>query len=217
MSEVITETPEITTVVGAGDAVGVSFSDEADASSQVQTEGAALTPRRWFVACVRPNTEKASRERLEQLGYEAFVASQEEVKYWKNGNRKKRKKVERVVITQYIFVKVTEKERMDIVKQPFIRFFLMDRSCEKRTLATVSDREMDNLKVLLGKADRTVMFASAGFTIGEEVRVTGMGTYEYTGHVVRLSGDNADYVGVRLNVLGCAYMEVSPANLQPII
>ena len=33
---------------------------------------------------------------------------------------------------------------------------------------------------------------------------------------ISLSGDNADYVGVRLNVLGCAYMEVSPANLQPI-
>ena len=201
MSEVINGSTEITTAMGAGDAVGVS-------------ESPHPAPRHWFVACVRPNTEKASRERLEQLGYEAFVATQEEVKFWKNGDRRKRKKVERVVITQYIFVKVTEKERMDIVKLPFIRFFLMDRSCEKRTLATVSDREMNHLKVLLGKASAAVMFATAGFSIGEEVRVTGMGNYEYTGHIVRLSGDHADYVGVRLNVLGCAYVEVSPAQVQ---
>ena len=36
--------------------------------------------RKWLVACVAPNTEKVSRDRLLALGYEAFVASQEEVR-----------------------------------------------------------------------------------------------------------------------------------------
>ena len=192
MSEMTTNSPNITTAMGAGDAVGV---------------------RHWFVACVKPNTEKASRDRLTQMGYETFVATQEEVKFWKNGERKKRKKVERVVITQYVFVHVTEKERLEIVQQPFIRFFMMDRSKEKRSIATISEQEMESLKLMLGKADSTVLFASAGYTIGEEV-IAHFGNYDYKARIVRIFGDKTPYVGVRLESLGCAYMEMSLAEIK---
>ena len=97
MSEEADKQTITTTVTDTGDVAGSS--------------GDLKKAPKWFIARVSPNSEKSSRDHLLQLGYEAFVASQEEIKFYKNGPRKKRKKVERVVITQYVFLHITEMEQ----------------------------------------------------------------------------------------------------------
>ena len=174
-----------------------------------------IDARQWLVARVAPNTEKASRERLIELGYDAFVASQQEIRIYKNGNRKKRKKIERVVITQYVFLHLTEQERRTVVTLPFVKAFLINRSSEQRTFATVSDEQIRRLKRMLGQSEQAVQFITSGFTLGEEVIVMNLGNNDYTGRIVRVPGDNSTYVGVRLDTLGCAYLEISPENLLP--
>ncbi len=175
-----------------------------------------IDARQWLVARVAPNTEKASRERLIELGYDAFVASQQEIRIYKNGNRKKRKKIERVVITQYVFLHLTEQERRTVVTLPFVKAFLINRSSEQRTFATVSDEQIRRLKRMLGQSEQAVQFITSGFTLGEEVIVMNLGTNDYAGRIVRMPGDNSSYVGVRLDTLGCAYLEISPENLMPV-
>jgi transcription antitermination factor NusG len=175
-----------------------------------------IDARQWLVARVAPNTEKASRERLIELGYDAFVASQQEIRIYKNGNRKKRKKIERVVITQYVFLHLTEQERRTVVTLPFVKAFLINRSSEQRTFATVSDEQIRRLKRMLGQSEQTVQFITSGFSLGEEVIVMNLGNNDYTGRIVRVPGDNSTYVGVRLDTLGCAYLEISPENLMPV-
>ena len=174
-----------------------------------------IDARQWLVARVAPNTEKACRERLIELGYDAFVASQQEIRIYKNGNRKKRKKIERVVITQYVFLHLTEQERRTVVTLPFVKAFLVNRSSEQRTFATVSDEQIRRLKRMLGQSEQAVQFITSGFTLGEEVIVMNLGTNDYAGRIVRVPGDNSTYVGVRLDTLGCAYLEISPENLLP--
>jgi transcription antitermination factor NusG len=174
-----------------------------------------IDARQWLVARVAPNTEKASRERLIELGYDAFVASQQEIRIYKNGNRKKRKKIERVVITQYVFLHLTEQERRTVVTLPFVKAFLINRSSEQRTFATVSDEQMRRLKRMLGQSEQAVQFITSGFSLGDEVIVMNLGNNDYTGRIVRVPGDNSTYVGVRLDTLGCAYLEISPENLLP--
>lgn len=175
-----------------------------------------IDARQWLVARVAPNTEKASRERLIELGYDAFVASQQEIRIYKNGNRKKRKKIERVVITQYVFLHLTEQERRTVVTLPFVKAFLINRSSEQRTFATVSDEQIRRLKRMLGQSEQTVQFITSGFTLGDEVVVMNLGNNDYAGRIVRVPGDNSTYVGVRLDTLGCAYLEISPENLMPV-
>lgn len=174
-----------------------------------------IDARQWLVARVAPNTEKACRERLIELGYDAFVASQQEIRIYKNGNRKKRKKIERVVITQYVFLHLTEQERRTVVTLPFVKAFLINRSSEQRTFATVSDEQIRRLKRMLGQSEQAVQFITSGFSLGEEVIVMNLGTNDYAGRIVRVPGDNSTYVGVRLDTLGCAYLEISPENLLP--
>ena len=175
-----------------------------------------IDARQWLVARVAPNTEKASRERLIELGYDAFVASQQEIRIYKNGNRKKRKKIERVVITQYVFLHLTEQERRTVVTLPFVKAFLINRSSEQRTFATVSDEQIRRLKRMLGQSEQAVQFMTSGFTLGDEVVVMNLGNNDYVGRIVRMPGDNSTYVGVRLDTLGCAYLEISPENLMPV-
>jgi len=93
-----TDTESVTTVPhGVDDAVGVKS-------------------RKWYVAIVNNNTEKAVQERLEKMNYETYVAKQLLMRVWKNG---KKAKVDKVVIPSVVFIKCTEKERKEIVALPF--------------------------------------------------------------------------------------------------
>lgn len=191
--------------MGTGEAVGVSGAAE----NPVQS-----SPKYWFIARVSPNTEKSTRNKLEALGYEVFVATQQELRYWKNGHRLKKKKVERVVITQYVFLHISRRERENLIRYSFIKEFMKNKATQdRRDFALVSDTDMAYLIQMFGQSDHPVLFDTTNFTIGEEVRLH-LGTYEYVAHVVRKRGDNTTYYGIRVSELGCAYMEVPPSALS---
>lgn len=204
MSKETKKSPQVTSVLGTGGAVGM---DVLPLDHPLQTQ------RRWYIAYVHTNTEKETRRQLEKLGYEVFVASQQEMRLYKNGDRKRRKMVERVIITHIVFIHATEKERRQLVTLPFISAFMMDRSQSQRAFATVPDLEMHTLRLMLGCSDRPVSFAPSGFTVGDTVTVRGLGNFDLTAEIVRLRGDNSSYVGVRIAALGCAYIEISPEYL----
>ncbi len=174
--------------------------------------------RQWFVAFVGHNTEKICRDRLKKLGYDAFVASREEVHRWQNG---KRKKVERVVITNIVFVHCTEQERRFLVNFPFIKYYLVNRAGQRneyggRPMAVIPDKQMDKLRFMLGKSERPVLYTASDFSLGDHVRLTGWGLEGFEGQVVRIPGGKGRYVGIRIDYLGCAYMEVDPDCLEII-
>ena len=95
---------------GAGDAVGVSS-------------------RHWFVAFVGHNAEKSCRDQLVKAGYEAFVASQQEVHYWRNG---KRKLIEKVIIrsNHQIEVHFRDDEEYEILER-FLRECEIEEEAEQ--------------------------------------------------------------------------------------
>lgn len=202
MSEELFESAKVAPAVVADDAVGVSNDPE----------------KRWYIAYVGSRAEKSVRDMLLQKGYEAFAATQWELHVWKNGRRKK---IEQPVITQYVFVRVTEKERLQIVEFPEIHFFLTDKASDtnefgRHALATVPNAQMEMLMAMLADSENRVQFATTGFTIGEEVRVLGWGD-NISGTIVRLRGDKSRYIGIRIPQLGCAYMEVSPKLLVKVL
>ena len=166
---------------------------------------------RWYVAYVGTRAEKAVRDRLISLGYEAYAATQWEIRVWRNGRKKK---IERPVITQYVFIRLTERQRAVVVAMPEIHYFLVNKAGAtneygRHLPAVIPDAQMQMLQRMLGQSDSAVRFATSGFAIGDTVRVLGWGD-NLQGHVVRIPGDHAKYVGIRIDQLGCAYMEISP-------
>ena len=166
---------------------------------------------RWYVAYVGTRAEKAVRDRLISLGYEAYAATQWEIRVWRNGRKKK---IERPVITQYVFIRLTERQRAVVVAMPEIHYFLVNKAGAtneygRHLPAVIPDAQMRMLQRMLGQSESAVRFATSGFAIGDTVRVLGWGD-NLEGHVVRIPGDHAKYVGIRIDQLGCAYMEISP-------
>ena len=168
----------------------------------------------WYVAYVGTRAEKAVRDRLISLGYEAYAATQWEIHVWRNGRKKK---VERPVITQYVFIRLTERQRAVVVTMPEIHYFLVNKAGAtneygRHLPAVIPDSQMRMLQNMLSQEDAEVLFATTGFTLGDEVNVLGWND-DITGHIVQIRGKKGRHIGIRIDQLGCAYMEISPTRL----
>ena len=196
------------------DANGVLSPQENTSQTIAQNNTPEQFQKHWFVAYVGSRAEKAVRDFLTEKDFEAFAATQWEVHLWRNGRRKK---IERPVITQYVFVNVTEKQRREIIEYPCIRSFLTNKATTvndfgKHKPAIVPDDQMKLLKIMLAQSEEEVMFAPSGFTVGEKVAILGWGD-GVVAEVVRIHNDRVRYIGVRIDQLGCAYMKVNPKLL----
>ena len=194
---------------GVDDAVGVS--DAADSASEIASE-----QRCWYVAVINRNSEKVIREKLLQKGFEAYVASQMEDHVWANGRKKK---IERVLITAKIFIRLTEQERLEVVHLPYINYFLTDKAMATNAfgvhpLAVIPDREMQMLRFMLCNADSPVDFVSTQFRAGDRIRIVRGALKGFEGEVARLSGET--YVFIRLSLLGSALTRVLPQDVEVI-
>lgn len=197
------------TTLGVDDAVGVS--DAEDSASEIASE-----QRFWYVAVVNRNSEKLIREKLLQQGYDAYVASQMEDHVWANGRKKK---IEHVLISAKIFIRLTEPERREVVHLPYINYFLTDKAMATNAfgvhpMAVIPDREMQMLRFMLCNADSPVDFVSTQFRTGDRIRIVRGALKGFEGEVTRLSGET--YVFARLSVLGSAMTRVLPQDIEVI-
>lgn len=180
----------------------------------VSAEG--VPQRYWFVAVVGRNTEKACRERLEKLGHECYVASQQEVRVWANGRKKK---VEHVLITARIFIRLTEAERLQVVTLPYINYFMTDRAAALNPygghqMAHVPDHQMQMLMFMLSHADAPVGFVSQ-VRLDDHIRVIRGPMKGFEGRITReASGEH--YAVACLDGLGCALIKILPSDVEII-
>ena len=178
--------------------------------------GMEQAERHWYVAVVRRSTERYTRDQLTQLGYESYVATQHEVREWRNGRKKK---VERVVISAIIFVHVTEQERLDILNTGLLFRFMTDKARPvnefgRHPLAIIPDHQMEQLQFMLFHADRPVEFIPGRLAKGTPIRVARGALKGFEGTVLRSEG--LATVVCTLDLLGCATISISPEDLEPI-
>ena len=173
--------------------------------------------RKWFVAIVGRNTEKACRERLTALGYESYVATQLETRVWRTGQKKQ---VERVLISSLLFIHVTERERREIVKLPYINYFLTDKAGHtndfgRHPLAVIPDSQMEMLQFMLYHAESPVTFTPEPLRLGDHIRVI-RGQLAGCEGYVSMAG-NQTHLVVRIDFLGSAQVTISPDDLEKIV
>lgn len=176
----------------------------------------------WFVVLVGHNGERAVGRRLGERGYEVYVALQREVRVWRDGRRRE---VDRVVIPSVVFVRCGEGERRDVLRTSGVRGFLMNRAGRGgSSVAVVPDVQLDRLRFMLGATDRPVEFVERPLRAGMQVRVVRGSLRGLVGEVVYAAEPEvgvADDVSsarllIRLDILGCATVKISPLDLQPI-
>ncbi|MBD5357943.1 MAG: UpxY family transcription antiterminator [Bacteroides sp.] len=172
----------------------------------------------WFIArMVRNNTEKKAARLLSKLGYDNYVATQQQLREWKNGRRVK---TDIVVIPSVVFVHCTEAERRKIVTLPFISRFMTDRAAAApegmhKPVATVSDSEMDQLKFMLGVPDARVSFVDH-FVKGQKVRVVRGPFKNLTGEILNDPNGKTSRLYLNIECLGAAYVEINTLDVKPL-
>lgn len=162
----------------------------------------------WFVAVVSHNGEHAVARRLGERGYVTYVASQREMRVWRDGRRKE---VDRVVIPSTVFVCCAEHERRDVVKVQGVSRFLMNRAGAGGVCpAVVPDVQMDRLRFMLGATDRRVDFVGEGLCAGMCVRVVRGALCGLCGEVVGdgRSADGSVRLLVRVDALGLSLIHI---------
>lgn len=176
----------------------------------------AVGMKKWFIAIVRPNTEFSSQNQLKDLEFNAFVASQPEIRVWRNGRKKK---VDRILIRARVFVECTESQRREIVKFPFILRFMTDRATIKENdfssrFVVIPDDQMKALMFMLGHADKPVSF-SEEYKKGEWVQVVRGKLKGLKGEVLQTT-EGSSLIEIAIDFLGSARMQIDPNNLDKI-
>ncbi len=170
-----------------------------------QSLAGGVPERKWLVAVVRTNYEEICRQQLEDQGYEAYVACQKETKVYKNRHRRE---VTRIIIGRTVFVRVNEKQRLQILKDfPIIKCFLTNKAAQPN--------EMERLQFMLYNANSPVNFTSEPLRKGDHIRVVRGPLSNLEGEVIRMG--NASYLVVTLNDLGSAMVNIPLDDLEKIV
>lgn len=183
-------------------------------------DGAVGVPEpKWFVAIVNSRHEKVVADHLSKLPElieDSYVATQKEMKVWKNGRRKL---IDRVVIPSMVFVKCTENQRRTLVTFPYINRFLVNRSANSNGLnkpvAVIGDEEIAKLKFMLGQSERPVDFVSTIYKVKDTVRVVRGKLCGLTGEILTDS-DGTSTLMVGIAMLGGAKVQIDSTDVEKI-
>ena len=181
-------------------------------------DGAVGVPKtHWFIAIVGRNTEKATGERLAEMGIENYVPVQREQRVWKNGRKAW---VDRVIIPTIVFVRCTEKQRREIVALPFIHRFMVNRAGTSvnglnKPVAIVPDHEIRQLQFMVGNSDTPVTFNTKPYKKGDLVRVVRGKLAGFEGEVLRIDDKHSELV-VALSFLGNARLVIDSVDVEPL-
>lgn len=170
--------------------------------------------KRWYIAIVNYNAEKAVEDRLAKLGYEAYVAKQTVARVRPNGRKVY---IDKVFIPLTVFVHCTETERRQIVNLPFIKRFMTNRAAASQgptaPIATLEQREIDKLRYMLGQSEIQIAFVNTPFKINDNVTVARGHLKGITGRVIA-ADDTKSEVIVAIGMLGAAKMTISTSHLK---
>ena len=185
-------------------------------STEAHAPDDAVGMEKWFVAIVRHNTEKSVCDSLISQGINAYVASQPRLRIYPSGRKKW---IHAVIISSKVFIRCSEKQRLAIVRNPLIYRFLTNPGGAlvngHRPLAVIPDAEMDTLRFMLGQSDFPVSFDASQYPPGAAVAVVRGSLKGLRGEVIETDSVHKEII-IRLDLLGCAKVQIPASDLSPL-
>ena len=181
----------------------------------------------WFIAVVTPNTEKASREKLDKLIDDlnkekkyneskderkrvvSYVPIQREMHEWPSNGR--RVIVDRVICPCYIFIRCSDADRYLIAcRAKFIHHFLMDRARivkdGRNDFARIPHDQMEAFQRMVGDGETHVTIDPTKLHLGTKVRVKSGRLAGMEGYLYR-EPHGSNMIAITINFLGSARTE----------
>ena len=165
----------------------------------------------WVAVMVHTNCERRVADRLEQLSFECYVPVQEEIHRWSD----RMKKVQRLVIPSIVFVRSKEARFSELRRQSQVRCLLTNPG-ETRP-AIIPDVQIERLRFMLGQSDVPVELSNNmhQMEMGSKVIVM-RGIFRGLEGTVSYMSDGSVHVGVLLQGLGYAHVEINKKDIQEI-
>ena len=181
----------------------------------------------WFIAVVTPNTEKASREKLDKLIDDlnkekkyneskderkrvvSYVPIQREMHEWPSNGR--RVIVDKVICPCYIFIRCSDADRYLIAcRAKFIHHFLMDRARivkdGRNDFARIPHDQMEAFQRMVGDGETHVTIDPTKLHLGTKVRVKSGRLAGMEGYLYR-EPNGSNMIAITINFLGSARTE----------
>ena len=118
--------------------------------------------KNWYVLYTKPRNEKKVTARLSEAGYEMYCPLVRTLKQWSD----RKKKGYFPMFPSYIFARVDEKERLEIVKDPGVLNFVFWLGKP----AIMRDREIEAVKEIENKGT-DIKVEGSGFEKGQFVEI----------------------------------------------
>lgn len=167
------------------------------------------TPRHWFAIRVRLFHELKIRDNLHKMGIECFVPTRREIRIWHD----RRVIKDRVLTPQLIFIYATEAERIEVLGINSALYCICIPG--KHTPARIPNRQMDDFIFFVTNADAyQVAFTEEPIKEGDKVRIIKGELTGLKGIVAYVKGKH--YFAIKVDMLGCALMEIENNMLEKI-
>ena len=159
----------------------------------------------WYAAYTCPRHEKYVAHQLSERKIGSFLPLYSSVRRWKD----RRKRLELPLFPGYVFVQMTQQNRVDILRLPGVVQFV----CFQGKPAAVQQSEIEALR--RGASGSVVVQPHPYLQAGRKVRITS-GPMEGTeGIIVRRKQQTRIVLSVSLLQRSCA-MEIGEADVEPI-
>lgn len=193
--------------------------DKIDGAPVALTDGAVgVSPAKkcWFVAVVNNHSEKKSASSISQSGYSSFVPVQKEKRKMSDGSVRI---VERVIVAASVFVYCTEKERREVVKNPMVKRFMVDRSKSPVDghcpIAVIPDEQMRVFRSLIECSEDRIDVFPYMYESGEQIRILKGSLNGVEGRVIS-SGPDTSRIAIALGTLGSAIVHINNSEISKI-
>lgn len=178
-------------------------------------DAVGMENRKWFVAIVNNNTEKAVQSRLDKLHYETYVAKQTVVRVWKNG---KKTKVDKVLLPAIVFIHCSESERKALVSLPYINRFMTDKTKKKSDtqptpLAVIPQQQIDLLRFMLGQSEYPASMTDIPYKTRDRIVVVRGCLKGLEGEVIQTTEDKSEII-ISVDILGCAKITINTSDIR---
>lgn len=164
--------------------------------------------KKWFALYTKPRWEKKINSTLVKKGIESWCPLQKQVRQWSD----RKKIVEEPVFKSYVFVRIAEPERIQVLQTDGVLNFVFYLGKP----AVIREEEINTIKSYLLQKDAVITVQSAeSFEKDSRIRVNQGIFMDHEGTVLRTTGKRKVYV--RLQSLGQVMIVEFPADhLVPV-
>lgn len=170
-------------------------------------DGGGALCQHWYVAYTKSNLERRVAQQVNNLGFQTYVAIQKVWRQWSD----RRKLMDKIVITQIVFVRCSLKDTEQIERLSYISYIL--RVPGTRTKAVIPDKQIDDLRTVVTNADESVRFSPDKFHRGDAVNIR-FGRFAGVTGTVERDADGFGYLIVNVDFLGCAKVKIRATDLM---